>query len=53
MREYSDKEIIECLRDRQGYVVRYHFDKYLPMIRLMVSQLGGSVEDAKDIFRMG
>jgi RNA polymerase sigma factor (sigma-70 family) len=53
MREYSDEEIIECLRDRQGYVVRYLFDRYLPMIRLMVSQMGGSGEDAKDIFQDG
>jgi RNA polymerase sigma factor (sigma-70 family) len=53
MMEYSDKEIIECLRDRQGYMVRYLFDRYLPMIRLMVSQMGGSGEDAKDIFQDG
>ena len=53
MKEYSDKEIIECLRDRQGYVVRYLFDRYLPMIRLMVSQMGGSGEDARDIFQDG
>ncbi|HUX95081.1 MAG TPA: sigma-70 family RNA polymerase sigma factor [Bacteroidales bacterium] len=53
MREYSDKEIIECLRNRQGYVVRFLFDRYLPMIRLMVSHMGGSGEDAKDVFQDG
>jgi RNA polymerase sigma factor (sigma-70 family) len=53
MREYSDKEIIECLRYRQSYVVRYLFDRYLPMIRLMIRQMGGSVEDAKDLFQDG
>ncbi len=53
MKEFSDKEIIECLRSRQSYVVRYLSDRYLPMIRLMVTQLGGTSEDAKDIFQDG
>jgi RNA polymerase sigma factor (sigma-70 family) len=53
MIEFSDKEIIECLRSRQSYVVRYLSDRYLPMIRLMVTQMGGSTEDAKDIFQDG
>ena len=53
MKEFSDKEIIECLRTRQSYVVRYLSDRYLPMIRLMVTQKGGSSEDAKDIFQDG
>ena len=53
MKEYTDNEIIECLRDRQSYVVHYLSDRYLPMIRLMVTQLGGTPEDAKDIFQEG
>lgn len=53
MKEYSDIEIIECLRNRQSYVVRYLSERYLPMIRLMISQKGGSIEDAKDIFQDG
>lgn len=53
MREYSDKEIIDCLRARQSYVVQYLSDRYLPMIRLMISQMGGSGDDAKDIFQDG
>lgn len=53
MKEYSDIEIIECLRDRQSYVVHYLSERYLPMIRLMVIQLGGDKEDAKDIFQEG
>jgi RNA polymerase sigma factor (sigma-70 family) len=51
MTEYSDQEIIECLRNRKGYVVHYLSDRYLPMIRLMVYQMGGTGEDAKDIFQ--
>jgi len=53
VKEYSDSEIIECLRNRQSYVVRYLSERYLPMIRLMVTQLGGSSEDARDIFQEG
>ncbi|MBN1599325.1 MAG: sigma-70 family RNA polymerase sigma factor [Bacteroidales bacterium] len=53
MKEYTDNEIIECLRNRESYVVRYLFDRYLPMIRLMVCQMGGNSEDAKDIFQEG
>jgi RNA polymerase sigma factor (sigma-70 family) len=53
MNEFSDIEIIECLKTRQSYVVRYLSDRYLPMIRLMVTQMGGTSEDAKDIFQDG
>ncbi len=53
MKEFSDKEIIECLRTRQSYVVRYLSERYLPMIRLMVTSMGGTSEDAKDIFQDG
>ena len=53
MKDYSDKEIIECLRNRQSYVVRHLHDRYFPMIRLMVTQLGGNSEDALDIFQDG
>ncbi|HUX57663.1 MAG TPA: sigma-70 family RNA polymerase sigma factor [Bacteroidales bacterium] len=53
MKEYTDNEIIECLKSRQSYVVRYLSERYMPMIRLMVYQLGGSLEDAKDIFQDG
>jgi RNA polymerase sigma factor (sigma-70 family) len=53
VKEYTDSEIIECLRNRQSYVVRYLSDRYLPMIRLMVTQMGGTSEDARDIFQEG
>ncbi len=53
LKEYTDKEIVECLRNRHSYVVHYLSDRYLPMIRLLVTQLGGSSEDAKDIFQEG
>jgi len=53
VKEYTDSEIIECLRNRQSYVVKYLSDRYLPMIRLMVTQMGGTPEDARDIFQEG
>jgi RNA polymerase sigma factor (sigma-70 family) len=53
VKEYTDNEIIECLRNRQSYVVHYLSDRYIPMIRLMVKQKGGTKEDAHDIFQDG
>jgi len=53
VKEFSDSEIIECLRKRQSYVVQYLSDRYLPMIRLMIFQSGGTHEDAHDIFQDG
>ncbi len=53
MKEYSDNEIIECLRNRQSYVVHYLSDRYMPMIRMMVHQTGGTFEDTHDIFQDG
>jgi len=53
VKEYTDNEIIECLRNRQSYVVHWLSDRYMPMIRLMVYQMGGSLEDSKDIFQDG
>jgi len=53
LKEYTDTEIIECLRNRQSYVVHYLSDRYMPMIRLMVYQKGGTNDDARDIFQDG
>lgn len=53
VKDYTDKEIVECLRKRQSYVVHYLSDRYLPMIRLMVTRMGGTAEDARDIFQEG
>ncbi len=53
MREFTDAEIIDCLRNRQSDVVQYLFKRYLPMIRFMVYKAGGSSDDANDIFQDG
>lgn len=53
VKEYSDIEIIECLRDRKSFVVHYLSYRYLPMIRYMIAKMGGTSEDARDIFQEG
>lgn len=53
MKEYSDEEILCCLKARQSFVVRFLEERYLPMIRLMVVKMGGTSEEAKDIFQDG
>jgi len=53
VKEFTDSEIIECLRKRQSYVVRYLSDRYSPMVRLMVRNTGGNDDDADDIFQEG
>ena len=53
MKEYTDSEILQSLKKRQSSVVRYLFNRYMPMIRLMVTQKGGTAEDAKDVFQDG
>lgn len=51
VKDYSDREIIDCLRSRQSYVVRYLSARYLPMVRQIVTETGGTFEDARDIFQ--
>jgi len=53
VKEYTDSEIIDCLRKRQSYVVGYLSLRYMPMIRLMVTKMGGNADDASDIFQDG
>jgi RNA polymerase sigma factor (sigma-70 family) len=53
VKEFTDIEIIECLKRRESYVVRYLSENYMPMIRLMVLQNGGDNDDAQDIFQDG
>jgi len=53
VKEYTDSEILQSLKKRQSSVVRYLFNRYMPMIRLMVTQKGGTAEDAKDVFQDG
>jgi RNA polymerase sigma factor (sigma-70 family) len=51
MKEYTDQQIIESLKKREGQAVYFLSERYLPMIRLMVYGMGGTSEDAKDLFQ--
>jgi len=53
VKEYTDTEIVECLHDRNCSFGNYLWATYFPMIRSMVVQMGGTTEDAKDIFQEG
>ena len=53
MKEYTDREIIESLRSRDGDVVKYLFQRYMPVIRHLVLGNGGTSDDAQDIFQEG
>ena len=44
-------EILSCLRNRESNVVRFLWDRYISMVRLIVTRSGGTSEDAKDIFQ--
>jgi RNA polymerase sigma factor (sigma-70 family) len=60
MKKYSDQEIINHLRDRNGDAVKYVIKKYMPMIKYMAASykysdgnllLTGSEEDGEDVFQ--
>lgn len=51
MKDYSDTEIITSLRNRESKAVSFLWNRYMPMVRLIVIRNSGSAEDAKDIFQ--
>jgi RNA polymerase sigma factor (sigma-70 family) len=51
MEVFSDKEILQGLKDRQHDVVLFITNKYLPMITYMIERMGGSSHDVEDIFQ--
>ena len=51
MKDYSDQEIIYCLKNRQECIVHFLYDKYLPVISRMIYRMGGTREDTKDVFQ--
>jgi DNA-directed RNA polymerase specialized sigma24 family protein len=50
MEAYTDKEIIEYLKNREEHIVCYLKKKYFPLIRLMINKKVDDNNDAKDIF---
>jgi RNA polymerase sigma factor (sigma-70 family) len=53
MEKNSDQYIIERIRNREDDAFKYLQVKFQDSIRLMVLEMGGSQEDAKDVFSEG
>jgi len=53
MEQYSDQHIINSIRKREDVAFKYLQVKFQDSIRLMVVEMGGSQEDAKDVFSEG
>jgi RNA polymerase sigma factor (sigma-70 family) len=53
MEKFSDQHIIDSIRKRDDRAFKYLQVKFQDSIRLMVTELGGSPEDAKDVFSDG
>lgn len=53
MEKFSDQHIIDSIRERDDRAFKYLQVKFQDSIRLMVTEMGGSPEDAKDVFSDG
>ena len=53
MEEHNDQHIIDSIRQREDVAFKYLQVKFQDSIRLMVIEMGGSQEDAKDVFSEG
>lgn len=53
MEQYSDQYIIDGIRNRNDTAFKYLQVKFQDSIRLMVIEMGGSREDAQDVFSEG
>lgn len=51
METYSDNEILRGLKNRQSNIVVFITKEYLPAIKYMIGKMGGSPQDAEDIFQ--
>lgn len=51
MIHYSDEAIIEGLRLRSDYIIKYIYQELFPTISFMVTKNNGNEEDAEDIFQ--
>ena len=48
---YNDSEIINGIKKRDGEVLRFLYQNYLPIIQNFIRKNSGSDEDARDIFQ--
>lgn len=53
MIHYSDEAIVEGLRLRSDYIINFIYREFFPLIKFLVTENGGSEEDAEDIFQDG
>jgi len=53
MIHYSDEAILEGLRLRSDYIINFIYKEFFPLIRFLVTENGGSGEDAEDLFQDG
>lgn len=53
MIHYSDEAIIEGLRLRSDYIIKYIYQELFPMIMFLVTKNNGNEEDAEDVFQDG
>jgi len=53
MIHYSDEAIQEGLRLRSDYIINFIYKEFFPLIRFLVTQNGGTDEDAEDTFQDG
>ena len=50
---YTDQELLRGIKARDRKVLEYVNREYRPVIRLLIHKMGGSGDDAKDIFQDG
>ncbi len=53
MIHYSDEAIVEGLRLRSDYIIKFVYKEFFPIIKFLVNENGGTDEDAEDIFQDG
>ena len=51
MIHYSDEAIIEGLRLRSDYIIKYIYQELYPMIKYLIIKNSGNDEDAEDVFQ--
>jgi RNA polymerase sigma factor (sigma-70 family) len=53
MIHYSDEAILEGLRLRSDYIINFAYKEFFPLVKFLVTDNGGMVEDAEDVFQDG
>ncbi|TVR75395.1 MAG: sigma-70 family RNA polymerase sigma factor [Marinilabiliales bacterium] len=51
--KYSDKSILDGIRQRKNIILEYIYNEYFPQILRIVVRHGGDEQDARDLFQEG